>query len=144
MAKTLLCYMFLKENINFWQDLLPSAKSVESLPSLTNFTSTIDIEDIALSSESEDAAKIIVGYEAKQIFKKSARLNCNLRISDLNVSAPYFEHFSKGGLTVPSEPLAAFVYKGFALLDYFDKRFNELPSCVQAAAIYFLNDHFSD
>ena len=75
---------------------------------------------------------------AKQFLKTSSCLNYNLLVSELDTTAPYFEHLSKEDSTVPSESLAPFVCKGFALLDYLEH------SCVRAVAMKFLNYHLCD
>ena len=92
------------------------------------------ILELSLSPDSQEVAFTIAGYIAKKLAKKRFKCQqcCMYMIADDNSDASenhYFNLLSRGGLMVPSSPLAEYVQGAFAILDYIDK-FIEKEKCL--------------
>ena len=109
--------------MNFWEENLH--KENPNVNELINIVSEHETEifELSLSPESKEVAFTIAGCAAKKLLKRSKCNNCKENmVGDENDDVPeYFQLLSRGGLTVPSVPMAEYVCGAFAILDYADK-----------------------
>ena len=80
----------------------------------------VDADDILLDDETQEVGIFIAGYIAKKIHKKIKCPFCNLLVEEHSNDSVYFNHLSRGALTIPSPELSDFVCKSFGFLDYFE------------------------
>jgi WD40 repeat protein len=109
--RILICRSLLKVNVNFWEENLH--KENPNVNELINIVSEHETEifELSLSPESKEVAFTIAGYVAKKLLKRSKCNNCKENmVGDENDDIPeYFQLLSRGGLTVPSVPMAEYV-----------------------------------
>ena len=77
-------------------------------------------DNVALCKGSEEIAVTVSDYIPNKLL---SRIKCELCISFMvknSSTIPYYNHLSRGNLTVPSSSVAEFGCSAFALLDYFD------------------------
>ena len=79
------------------------------------------MDNIALCKGSEKVAVTISGYIAKKLLSRLKCKLCTLFMVENSSTIPYYNHLSRGNLTVPSSSLADFGCSAIALLDYFDE-----------------------
>ena len=63
--------------------------------------------------------------------------------NDATFENNYFHLLSRGGLTIPSPPLAEFVVNGFALLDSIDETIMKFPTIPTKTAAEFVLRKYS-
>ena len=80
----------------------------------------VDADDILLDNETQEVGIFIAGYISKKIHKKIKCPFCNLLVEEHSNDSVYFNHLSRGALTIPSPELSDFVCKSFGFLDYFE------------------------
>ena len=121
--RILTCKSLLKSNVNLWDEDLQ--KETPNMNELMNIAMEHETEflELSLSPDSEEVAFTIAGYVTKKLSKRSKCNACKEgMVGNKNDNVPvYFELLSRGGLTIPSEPLAEYVSGAFAILDYADQ-----------------------
>ena len=122
--KTLLCKSLLKEGDGVLEEMFEDTHNTSEMKkfceSFLKIFDEVVTDNIALCKGSEEVAVTISGYIAKKLLN---RLKCELRTSFMvenSSTISYYNHLSRGNLTVPSSSLADFGCSAFALLDYFD------------------------
>ena len=121
------CRSLLKENVNIWdENLNQNTDTTESNLIDTVCKHESEIFELSLSPDTHEVAFTIAGYVAKKLRKRSKCKQCCLYLinNEDDDDVPenhYLKLLSRGGLTVPSSPLAEFVLGAFAILDFTDK-----------------------
>ena len=112
----------LKIGHDFWTEASPNDQDGPMMPAEMLERET-DLIQLFLSGDSLEVAHTVSGYVAKKLL---ARFNCELcnpgitgtEHTMMSRNNRYLECLTRGGLTVPSIPLADFVSSSFVLLDY--------------------------
>ena len=122
--KTFLCTSLLKGGDGVLEEILedtynPSERK-KFHESFTKIFEEAVTDNIALCEGSEKVAVTISGYIAKKLLY---RLKCELCISFMvenSSTISYYNHLSRGNVTIPSSSLADFGCSAFALLNHLD------------------------
>ena len=112
--KTLIFRSLLKESINLWENDLFYENDISSqkIDELEEKTQSVDPQDFILSNDSHKVAVFLAGCIAHKITKKFDCTPCNELLQERSTDSTYFNHLSRGSLTIPSPALSDFVTKG--------------------------------
>ena len=121
----------LKIGYDYWLDNIEEVKVVELSEETNKFLGILhkkedEINEVCLSTDSEEVAHLIAGNIARRISKSVECQTCESQLIDNIVGKDesrnkYLSDLSRGRLTVPSKEISDFVSSGYALLDYFDQ-----------------------
>ena len=143
--KIILLKSLLKENVDFEaEDIndVPIDNMEEITRNLKNMEN--EIQESALSQESEEVSVYITGYIIKKLLKRFGCNDCKyLLLSEENaIEDKYIKLLNRGGLLIPSSNVCLYSSKCFAILEViFDVLLKYAPNDIRNCAAYFLDKY---
>ena len=109
--------------MDFWlEDLAPELNENENMIELSASIAENDshLQEAELTTDGEEVATTVAGYIGKKLTERSKCPECKICFVSPKGSTfdnVYFNHLSRGGLTIPSPALAEFVVNAFAIVE---------------------------
>ena len=142
--RILSCRALLKENVDFWlENLAPELNENEKMVKFSASIAENDsyLQEAELTTDGEEVATTVAGYIGKKLTERSKCPECKICIVSPKGSTfdnIYFNHLSRGGLTIPSPSLAEFAVNAFAILDAVEEKIGAFPQIPTLEAADFV------
>lgn len=138
-----MCRTLLKSGIEFWNEDV----KIDNMSAFLEFQNDVEIfsndfSEASISSDTKEVAYFVAGFIAKNLESVMECIECSSFLLTDETEEEYDEYFrclDRGGLSIPTQQVAHFVFDSFAVLDSANQLISKHTSVsTRRAALYVL------